>query len=69
MTVIRAIFARRSDSSAVLSVVRKSRSRASLKQDHLIQLSWPGSQRRLGHADYDTLRYINLIALGNCPLV
>ncbi len=36
---------------------------------HLIQQSWPGGRRRLGRADYATLRYNISIALGHCPLV
>ena len=38
-------------------------------KDHRIQQSWLGGRRRLGRADYATLRYINRIVLGHCPLV
>ncbi len=38
-------------------------------KDHLIQQSWLGGRRRLGRADYATLRYKIVIALGHCPLV
>ena len=36
---------------------------------HLIQQLWSGVRRRLGRADYATLRYSNRIDLGHCPLV
>lgn len=38
-------------------------------KDHLIQQSWSGGRRRLGRADYATLRYSIVIALGYCLLV